>query len=468
MVEEYEQFIRDKAQLGTFDGFEPIEIPDFLFPFQKALVEWAIQKGKAAIFASCGLGKTPMQLVWADNIARKTNKPVLIMAPLAVSFQTVREAQKFGIDCRQSRDGTVHPHITVTNYERLHYFNPQDFAGAVCDESAVLKSFDAARRDAIIEFMRMMPYRLLCSATPAPNDYVELGNSSEALGNLGHIDMLTMFFRNNNHTIDRGRGYRGKSVSVRTREVFEGSQWRFKGHAEMPFWRWVCSWARAVRRPSDLGFDDTDFILPPLIHKKHVIEAETLADGMLVPLAAVGLHEQRAERKRTVKERCEKVAELVSGTGEQALVWCHLNPEGDLLSKIIPDAKQISGSQREEQKEQTFLDFINGDLRVCVTKPSIGAWGLNLQNCSHTTYFPSHSYEQFYQGIRRMWRFGQKNAVTVETVMTEGDADVMANLERKSKAADHMFSNLVSCMNETLEIGRTSYGDTKAEIPSWL
>jgi hypothetical protein len=451
---DYAGFLYKKSQVGCDHGFNPLWLPDFLFGFQKDLVGWALRKGRAALFEDCGLGKTIQQLVWAENVVRKTNRPVLIMTPLAVSAQTVREAEKFGIECRRS-DGTAYPGINITNYERLHHFTSTDFAAAVCDESSILKSFDGVRRGEITDFMRKLPYRLLCTATAAPNDYIELGTSSEALGYLGHMDMLNRFFKNDLNNSATGRAYG------------EAMKWRFKGHAEEPFWKWVCSWARAVRRPSDLGHDDGDFILPPLEERDHVVKAETLPDGMLFHMPAIGMKEQREERRRTIGERCDMVAELVSD-GYPALVWCHLNTEADTLDKIIPDAVQVSGNDSDDAKEEKFLGFIAGDIRVLVTKPKIGAWGLNFQHCSHLTFFPSHSFEQYYQGVRRCWRFGQKNPVVVDVVTTEGERDVMTNLQRKARAADKMFTKLVARMNQQLHIDNKVVFNNREEIPSWL
>src|SRR5438876_5779671 len=343
----YAEFLDAKAHSGSDSGCSPIWMPDFLFDFQAALTEWAIRRGRAAIFGDCGLGKTPMELVWAENVLRHAGR-VLMLAPLAVSLQILREAEKFGIGVSRSLDGTPGCRITVTNYERLEHFNPSDFAGVVCDESSILKSFDGARRGEITAFMRKVPYRLLATATAAPNDYIELGTSSEALGYLGHMDMLNRFFKNDQNNSATGR-MRGEVI-----------KWRFKGHAERPFWRWVCSWARAIRRPSDLGFDDEAFVLPPLDETEHLVEARTLAPGMLFALPAATLPEQREERRRTIAERCERVAGLVNGTGHPALVWCHLNDEGDLLQRLIPDAVQVSGSDTDEAKEDRMLAFVDG------------------------------------------------------------------------------------------------------------
>ena len=462
---EYAAFIDRKTQLCNMSGFDPVWMPDFLFDFQETLVDWAIRKGRGALFEDCGLGKTPQFLVWAENVVRHTNRPVLILTPLAVSFQTIPEADKFGIEAHRTMDGKVYPGINVTNYERLHYFNPNDFAGCVCDESSILKNFDGTRKSQITEFMRKMEYRLLATATAAPNDYIELGTSSEALGELGYMDMLSRFFKNDQGNTIKAMTNRHHGANFA--QLDDGAKWRLKGHAEVPFWRWVCSWARATRKPSDLGFDDSRFILPPLIEKEYLVSASTLADGMLFSLPAVGLKEQRDERRRTVTERCEKVAELVD-TGQPALVWCHLNDEGDLLAKLIPDAVQVSGKDSDEEKERKLINFAHGDERVLITKPKIGAWGLNLQHCAHVTFFPSHSYEQHYQGVRRCWRFGQTKPVRVDIVTTEGEQQVLKNLQRKSAAADKMFSELVNHMHEAERIERSVPFTKTTEIPQWL
>lgn len=461
---QYRRFLETKSQLAGGDGFDPSWMPDFLFPFQRLLVEFGTLRGRALISADCGLGKTPIQLVWSENVARKTGKPVLILTPLAVAQQTIREAEKFGVEAARSSDGSIPSRITVTNYERLHHFNWSDFGGVVCDESSILKSFDGARRGEITEFMRKIRYRLLCTATAAPNDYIELGTSSEALGELGHVDMLQRFFKNDQNTVkpmiyrNHGEGH----AAARERQ-----KWRFKGHAEEAFWRWVCSWARAVRRPSDLGFDDGKFILPKLIEREHVVKARTLAAGMLFSLPAAGLREQREERRRTIEERCERVAELVK-TKQAAVCWCHLNDEGDLLAELIKDSEQVSGADSDEAKEEKFLAFQTGKLRVLVIKPKIGAWGLNWHHCAHMTFFPSHSYEQYYQGVRRCWRFGQERPVTVDLVTTEGELEVKKNLQRKAAQADRMFSSLVAHMTHALKIERKDAKTESISIPNWL
>jgi len=455
----YERFIRAKSQLDGNYGFEPTFVPDYLFPFQTVLVKWAVRKGRAAIFADCGLGKTIMELVWAQNVTGYTGLPVLILTPLAVAAQFTREAERFGIDAARSIRGEITAPIMIANYERLHLFDPAMFGGVVCDESSILKSFDGIRRGQITEFMRRLKYRLLGTATAAPNDYVELGTSSEALGYLGYMDMLGRFFTNRQRTT---HAYHGKY------RLKNNEGWRFKGHAEQHFWRWVSSWARALRKPSDLGFQDDGFDLPHLTINQHVVKARTPPPGMLFSLPAIGLTEQRQERRRTIEERCEMVAELVNDTGQPAVVWCALNDEGDKLARLIPDAEQVSGKDSDDAKEAKFTSFTNGDVRVIITKPKIGAWGLNWQHCNHITFFPSHSYEQYYQAIRRCWRFGQEQPVTVDIVATEGDVLVLENLQRKAAQAADMFTELVAHMRDSIDIDRLFIYDKKVEVPQWL
>lgn len=460
----YAEFIERKSQLGGDHGFAPVWMPDFLFDFQAHAVERAIRKGRSALFEDCGLGKTPQQLVWAENVVQHTNGNVLILAPLAVTAQTVREAEKFGIECQRSHDGKAHRGITLTNYERLHHFDPNDFVGIVCDESAILKSFDGVTRGRITEFMKKLPYRLLCTATPSPNEYVELGTSSEALGYLGYMDMLSRFFKNEQgNSIKAFRMHTGGKP-----KLDETAKWRLKGHADEPFWRWVCSWALAIRKPSDLGFDDGDFTLLPLNEFAHTVETNKLPDGHLFAIPAQGLKEQREERRRTIDERCDRAAELVNHTGEPAIIWCHLNDEGDLLAKSIPDAIEVSGKDSDDAKEEKFMAFVSGQSRVLIIKPKIGAWGLNFQHCAHVVSFTSHSFEQYYQAVRRCWRFGQTRPVRSDIISTEGDVSVLRNLQRKSKAADDMFSDLVKHMNNALGIDHNSVFDKKEEIPAWL
>jgi len=456
---EYSEFLTMKAQQYGDNGFSPVWMPDFLFGFQQKLVEFSTVKGRSAIYADCGLGKTPMQLVWAENVVRKTNGKVLICTPLSVGRQTIRESEKFGIQAKRSKDGTAYPGITVTNYESLHKFDSKDFIGFVADESSILKNYEGATKTVVSEFMKKMSYRLLCTATAAPNDYIELGTSSEALGYLGYMDMLNRFFKNTQNTSDTKRHWANTGGGM--------PQWRFKGHAELPFWRWVCGWARAIRKPSDFGFDDADFILPRLIEKETVIQCSRPLNGKLFVEPANGLKEQREERRATIHERCECAADKVKHD-RPAVIWCHLNDEGDLLEKLIPDAVQIKGGMSDEAKEDAYYGFSDGQIRVIIIKPKIGAFGLNWQHCSHTVFFPSHSYEQYYQGVRRFLRFGQKHDVTVDTVTTEGEYGVLKNLQRKAAQADRMFSELIRFMNEATNIPIGKEYHKQEVLPSWL
>lgn len=452
----YADFLAAKAQLANSGGFEPVNLPDHLFDFQRATVEWAVRQGRGAIFADCGMGKTPMELAWADQIHKRTGKPVLMLTPLAVGAQAVREAAKFGHEAALSRTGKATAAITVTNYEQLGKFDPVDFGGVVCDESSILKSFDGSTKAQVTEFMRRVQYRLLGTATAAPNDWIELGTSSEALGGLGHMDMLTRFFTNKQRsTSSRGRNSSGEAIA-----------WRLKGHAEEPFWQWVASWARAMRRPSDLGFSDDRFHLPSLITRQTVVEASRPADGTLFDVPAYGLREEREENRRTLVERCEAAAAALDDA-ERGVAWCHLNDESKLLAKVIPGAVEVSGADSPDEKEAKLTAFTEGQIRVLVTKPSIGAWGLNWQHNNRMTYFPSHSYEQWYQAVRRSWRFGQKSPVIVDVITTEGGRNVLANLERKATQADAMFSALVAHMNDALAITSATY-ENPVEVPSWL
>jgi hypothetical protein len=454
----YEEFLAAKAQLAHPGGFEPVSLPDFLFPFQRHLVDWAVRQGRAALFADCGLGKSPMALVWAENVRLHTGKPVLMVTPLAVGFQLETEAAKFGVEAAISRDGSVAGPITITNYERLEKFDRDEFGGVVCDESSAIKAFDGARRAIVTEFLRTVPYRLLSTATAAPNDYIELGTSSEALSELGHMDMLNRFFTNKNKTSDTKGQWRGHSNE---------QGWRFKGHAEEPFWRWVASWARAMRKPSDYGFDNEGFELPPLSQRVHVIEARTIREGTLFDVPAHGLREEREEVRRTMHERCEAAAVALEGA-KSGVVWCHLNDESALLAKLIPDAVELSGSDSIESKEEKLRGFSNGEIPMLVSKPKLGAWGLNWQHCHRVVYFPSHSYEQMYQAIRRCWRFGQQSPVIVDVITTEGGKNTLANLQRKSLQADKMFDALVRHMTNALSIDRGRTFNTPVEVPEWL
>lgn len=451
----YSDFLGCKLHEGADHGFEPTFMPSQLFDFQQAMVAYAVRKGRAALFEDCGLGKTFQSLTWGQNVIEHTNKPVLYMTPLAVAAQTIREAAKIGVETQRSSDGAYSGKFIITNYERLQHFDPSKFAGVICGESSILKSFDGAIKSQITDFMRKVPYRLLETATAAPNDYIELGTSSEVLGYMGFMDMLNRFFKNDLNN------------SATRRHYGEAPKWRFKGHAELPFWRWVCSWARALRKPSDLGFDDGRFILPELTEQRHLVDAKSLANGMLFNLPAATLPEQREEKKRTVRERCERVAELCAHD-QPSIMWCQLNEEGDLLEDLVPGAVQVSGSDKDAVKEERFIAFAEGQINKLVTKAKIGGLGMNWQQCAHMTYFPSHSYEQYYQAVRRCYRFGQVNPVRVDIVHTAGEERVIENQERKALQAQQMFGHLVAEMNNAIHIGRRSAPTFQVETPSWL
>lgn len=469
-MSDYRSFLDRKTHLGGDYGFSPRWVPKGIFDFQEDLTCWALEKGRGAVFADCGLGKTLMQLTWAQNVVEHTNGAVLVLTPLAVGAQTVVEGEKFGIASRRSRDGSGEMKgIIITNYEQLDKFSPSDFVGLVCDESSILKSFSGATQKAVTRFMSKLPYRLLCTATAAPNDYVELGTSSEALGELGMIDMLGRFFtqKENFHAlhslkkaIKTGEPTRGLVVAG------TGNEWRMRPHAVEHFWQWVCSWARACRRPSDLGFEDGAFVLPALIENEHSVKARSLPPGMLFDRVAQGLQEEREERRRTMQERCEYVAGLVSHD-QPAVIWCHLNDEGDLLEELIPGAVQISGADSDEKKEESFAAFQGGQIKKLITKPKIGAWGLNWQHAAHVVTFASHSYEQYYQSVRRCWRFGQTRPVTVDIVSSEGEAYVRENMRRKALAADAMFEALVRHMRDSVRVDKVER-TIQERIPSWL
>lgn len=454
-VVDYKAFIQSKTQLSGEYGFKPFFLPDCLFDFQRELVCWSVHKGRAALFADCGMGKTIMQLVYAQNIVEKTNGRVITFTPLAVGPQTIREAEKFGIEAHLCRDGKipVKSGIIVTNYHQMDKFDPKDFAGTVCDESSILKNFDGKTRNDLVEFMRMHKYRLLCTATAAPNDFIELGNSSEALGEMGFMDMLGRFFK------------KGKTLS--RKDETRAGNWHLKDHARMDFWRWVCSWSKAVRKPSDLGYSDKGYALPPLDIIQHTVEASPNPE-YLFNMPAVGLAEQRKERSRTVDRRCECVADIISKEKGPVVAWCYLNRESDKLKKMMPDAVNVEGKDSDEKKEEAFTGFANGDFQVLITKPSIAGFGLNWQHCSTQTFFPSHSYEQFYQAIRRSWRFGQRNPVKIHIVTSEGEINVVDNLREKNEKTDEIFDRIAELSSEAKSIATLESKPVVVEVPPWM
>ena len=414
---EYRQFIASKAITTEMSGIDVDKesLNPKLYDFQKDIVRWALAKGKAAIFADCGLGKTPMQLEWAKNICEHTGGKVLILAPLAVSSQTVHEGEKFGIPVRicESQDD-VTDGISITNYEKLEKFVANEFEGIVLDESSILKSFTGKMRNQIIDNFRKTPYKLACTATPAPNDYMELGNHSEFLGVMTRSEMLSMFFVH-----DGG----------------QTSKWRLKGHADHLFWEWLCTWAVYVNSPDDIGYHEEGFDLPEL--RMH----EVIVDGNEPVSEVLTLTERRNARRDTLDLRCEKAAELANGTEDQWLVWCDLNDESAALSEKIQDSVEVKGADSNQHKSDSMLGFSNGDVKCLVTKPSIAGFGMNWQNCHNMIFVGlSDSYEQFYQAVRRCWRFGQQQPVDVYIVIAAREGAVRENIDRKQKDFLHMKS----------------------------
>lgn len=433
----YLDFLKHKKHSTDNYGFAPVWMPDSGFDFQKFIIEKAVRKGRIGMFADTGLGKTLMQVAIAENIIRQTNKRVLILTPLAVAFQFIDEATRIGVDdIAHSKDGTLTKRITVCNYERLHLLNPHDFECVMLDESSILKNFNGKTRDAIIAFIKQVPYRFLSTATPSPNDFIELGNSSEALGYMGYMDMLTKFFKSNQNTADSNN-----------RNI--GEKFYLKPHAEKDFFAWVNQWSVMVKKPSDLGFSDDGYMLPALHVNKHTVhnEATWQIDGQssLFAMPAARLTEVREEQKLTVKERCEQAVALASG--KTSVYWCNLNDESDLLASLDREAVEIVGGMSIDQKEEILVGFARGEIKRLVTKAKMTSMGLNWQHCNHTVFFPTYSYEQYYQAIRRFWRFGQKSEVVCDMVVSEGQERVLAAIEQKTQKAIELYGNLVAAAN---------------------
>lgn len=434
----YQDFIRNKKHsIGNF-GFEPLWMPDCAFDFQQHIIEKATRKGRIGMFADTGLGKTLMQVSIAENMVRKTNKRVLILTPLAVAFQFIDEAAKIGVgDITHSKDGSAKSKIVVCNYERLHLLNPDDFECVMLDESSILKNFAGKTRDQIVAFIKRVPYRFLSTATPSPNDFIELGNSSEALGYMGYMDMLTKFFKSNQNSVDSNN-----------RNI--GEKFYLKPHAERDFFAWVNQWSVMVKKPSDLGFSDAGYDLPALHVNKHMVNNSKTwcIDGQssLFAMPAKSMTEVREEQKLTVNERCENAVNLASG--KTSVYWCNLNEESALLSTLDKDAVEIIGGMSIDQKEEILVSFARGDIKRIITKAKMTSMGLNWQHCNHTVFFPTWSYEQYYQAIRRFWRFGQKSEVVCDMVISEGQERVLEALEQKTQKAIDLYGNLVKAANQ--------------------
>jgi superfamily II DNA or RNA helicase len=432
----YDRFLESKIARATANGFDAPDLNPALKPFQSAIVKLALKKGRYAIFADTGLGKTLMQLEWARCVADEAG-PVLLLAPLAVAEQTAREAAKFGIDGVEVVEEPSNSPIQITNYEKLHRFTPDRYSGIVIDESSILKGFTSKYRKALTDFSSVIGFRLPCSATPAPNDYMELGNHAEFLGVMTCAEMLSMFF-----THDGG----------------DTSKWRLKGHAESKFWKWVASWAVAIRKPSDIGFSDDGYDLRPLHTVQHTIKSNIVQDGRLFTVEAENLQERQSARKETIGLRIAEAAKMVNESSDQWLVWCGLNSESVALTAAIDGAVEITGSDTPEHKRDAILDFINGKVRVIVTKPEIAGFGLNLQCCRNMVFVGlSDSYEQFYQAVRRCWRFGQDKDVFAHVITTDLEGAVVRNIERKDQQSKEMMAGMVNHMKDEMKknIGAT-------------
>lgn len=452
----YSEFIKSKSQSGRGSGFKPIYIPDSAFDFQKHLIDWAIWKGRAAILAGCGLGKTLMQLAWADNVVKHTNRPVILATPIAVNAQTLEEAGKFGIEAARTRNGEFDRNkklVWITNYEQLHHYDPKDFAGFVGDESGCVKDFASERKKELTEFTRELPYRLLCTATAAPNDYFELGNTSEVLGYLGFRDMITHFFKQ-----ETTKDYLG----------WGRTKYRFRGHAEQPFWQWVCSFSRSLQKPSDLGFSDERYELPGLFEEWVVVESKTPRPGHLFPVPARTMQEERAERRHTLIERCERLSRVALEHDGPTLLWVDLNDEGDTVQKMVPGSVQVTGSMPDEQKEEYLLGFAKGEFKDMVIKAKIGAWGLNYQNCHRIGVLPTHSFEQLFQLIHRCYRFGQTKDVHATLILSEGEIGIRDNIQRKQRQSQFMFESIVRHMNDAIALYRDDSFPEPETIPLWM
>lgn len=451
MNNSYLNFIKKKQVIIKNIGFEPGDLSDVLFPFQHDLVKWAIRKGKAALWAGTGLGKTFMQLSWADQVVKHTGQPVLILAPLAVSKQTQSEGVKIGIDVSMNDHGM----LRINNYEQLHNINPSDFAGIVLDESGILKNFAGKFKNKIIESFCKTPYKLCCSATPSPNDFTEIGNHAEFLNICSRSEMLSSYFVH-----DSG----------------ETQKWRLKGHAEKEFFKWLSTWAVMISKPSDIGYENGGFDLPPLRMHEHIVKSKK-SNGYLFHELARTLNDRRKARKESLVERCNLAAELSKGSEEPWLYWCDLNYESTTLKNIVESAIEITGSMKNEIKEDRLLGFASSKYQKIITKPKIAQFGLNFQHCNKMVFVGlSDSFEAMYQAIRRCWRFGQTKPVDVHIIISEKEGNVLANIKQKEARAMKMLNQMVECMSDLTkkEINNSSketiqYNPTlKMGAPQWM
>lgn len=453
----YKEFLNSKKHLLGEFGFEPNFIPKMAFDFQREIITRACKKGRMAVFADTGLGKTLIQISLAQNIVNHTKGKVLILTPLAVAFQFILEAEKIGVtDIEYSKDGTHSKSIVICNYERLHHFNKEDFQGVVLDESSILKNFNGKIKGQITSFVKKIPYRFLSTATPSPNDFIELGTSSEVLGYMGYMDMLSKFFKNNQNSVDSGN-----------RNI--GEKFYLKPHAEKDFFAWVNQWAIMVKMPSDLGFSDERYKLPELILNKHVVKNNSTVsvDGQIqmFNIVAKSFHEIRHEQKETINERCIRAVEL--SKGKTSVYWVNLNNESKLIKQLDPEAVEIIGSMSIEKKEDVLQRFAQGKIKRIITKAKMTGMGLNWQHCNHSVFFPTYSYEQYYQAVRRFWRFGQKNNVNIDMVISDGQTRVLEALQQKTKKAIELHKNLTDNVNRVYEFNTKEF-NKEIELPKFL
>jgi ERCC4-related helicase len=458
----YAEFLESKKHSSIDYGIDTNYITEGMFDYQKYVSEYAIKKGRCAVFLDTGLGKTIIELTIATNYARATNKPVLIITPLAVAFQFIKEAEKFGIDdIEYSKDGNFKSKIVVCNYERLENFDSSKFDCVILDESSILKNFEGATKNLITAFLKKVKYRFLFTATPSPNDYIELGTSSEALGYLGYMDMLTKFFKNNQNNVAK---------LSQISKARQGEEFYLKAHAEKDFWRWIASWSISMRKPSDYGFSDDKHTLPELFENETIIEnRDPLAiDGQntMFAIPATGFKEIKAEVRATLNMRCEKAVEKAN-SHECSVYWVNLNDEASLIGELDKTALEVKGNMNIDKKEEILLAFSAGDIKKLITKTSITAFGLNWQHCNHTTYFPTYSYEQYYQAIRRFWRFGQKRPVYVDLILSDGQTKVMESLMIKKERAIEMFNNLTQQTSQDFTIQRKEF-NKEISLPSFI
>lgn len=434
-MSDYREFLAKKKQSNVVAGFDVGDITYGLFDFQQAIVKWACKRGRAGIFADTGLGKTAMQLAWADQVMRETSGRVLILAPLCVAQQTVSEGARIGVDVAYARKSDdAKGMIVITNYEMMDHFNPADFVGVVLDESSILKSLTGKIRTSLIENFQKTPYRLSCTATPSPNDFMELGNQSEFLGVMTRAEMLATYFIH-----DGG----------------DTSKWRLKGHGKTKFWEWMATWAICISSPADIGFDGSRYILPGLEIHQHTIEAQFIPDGHLFPVVAKTLSDRRSAKRSSLNDRIKLAADIVNSSDEYFIIWCHLNDESSELKKLIPHAEEVYGSLDFDEKEARINRFSFGKSKNIITKPSITGFGLNWQHCHNMIFVGmDDSYESYYQAVRRCYRFGQKNKVNVHIISSESEGEVKKNIERKAAQADEMSRQMVAHMRKftTMEI----------------